>query len=155
MKSEKFDDIVTEEDEIFEPEVNATEQLMFVNMIGTYSDSYYVYELLFTTKIDEAWGEDWDVRPAGICGHISPNDDSYDLRKVFMSQIKLDLAKNSSCFSMQDCTDNIIPLAWENLDEAEEYPDNGRIILHFGETYDDVDDTLAKRNIFLNDSLSQ
>lgn len=156
MKSKKIDDIIPDdEEEIFEPEQDTVEQLMFVNMIGVYSDLYYVYELLFTGKIDEAWGEDWDVKPAGICGNILPNDDSYDLRKVFMTRIKLDLAKNNSCFSMQDCTDNIIPLAWENLDEVDEYPDNGRIILSFGATYQDVDDMLAKRGIFLNDSLSQ
>ena len=49
---------------------------------------------------------------------------------------------------MQDCRDKIIALASENLDEAEEYPEEGRIIIHFGDKIDDVEQMLAKRNLF-------
>ena len=131
------------------------EKLAFVGRIGKGNDGNYVYELLFSMAIDEVWGEDWEVRPAGICGVIAPGEDTFDLRKVVTCPIRLDLAMNNSCFSMQDCTDDIIPLAWENIDDLDEYPDSGRLVLRFGETYANVEDKLARRGVFLMDSVSK
>jgi hypothetical protein len=51
---------------------------------------------------------------------------------------------------MQDSIDGIIPLAWENIDEYETYPDDGRLILRFGETYNDIEKKLKNKNIKLN-----
>lgn len=48
---------------------------------------------------------------------------------------------------MQDCRDHIIALAFENLDDAEEYPEDGRIVIHFGDYIDDVESMLAKRDL--------
>ena len=129
------------------------ERLVFVNLIGNGNDGNYVYELLFSLESTEAWGEDWEVRPAAICCNIAPSEDSFDLRKVVTCPIKFDLAKKSGCFSMQDCTDGIIPLAWENIDDLEEYPEDGRVILRFGDTYERVEDKLGRRHIILFDSV--
>jgi hypothetical protein len=49
---------------------------------------------------------------------------------------------------MQDCRDNIIALAYENLDDAEEYPEP-RIIIHFGDNIDEVEQLFAQRDIIL------
>jgi spermidine synthase len=49
---------------------------------------------------------------------------------------------------MQDSRDNIIALAYENLDNAEEYPDP-RIIIHFGDNIDTVENMFAKRDVVL------
>ena len=51
---------------------------------------------------------------------------------------------------MQDCRDNVVALASENLEEAEEYPEEGRIVIHFGDTVDEVEKMLAKRDILIN-----
>lgn len=76
------------------------------------------------------------------------DDDQYQNIIELKSNIKLDLARNCCCFTMQDCRDNIIALAYENLDDAEEYPEP-RIIIHFGDLIDDVEDLFAQRNILL------
>ena len=75
------------------------------------------------------------------------SEDQYEYIKEFKTEIILDLAQNNCCFSMQDCRDKIIALASENLDTAEEYPEDGRIVIHFGDKIDDVERVLAKRDI--------
>ena len=50
---------------------------------------------------------------------------------------------------MQDCRDNIIALASENLEQAEEYPEDGRIVIHFGDLITDVEKMLAKRDLII------
>ena len=64
------------------------------------------------------------------------------------TDIKLDLAQDCCCFSMQDARDHIVALAYENLDNAEEYPEP-RIIIQFADSVEDVETLFAKRNIIL------
>ena len=77
------------------------------------------------------------------------SNEMYEYVKELKTEIILDLAQDNSCFSMQDCRDNIIALAYENIDDYEEYPDEGRIVIHFGESIDEVEKMLAKRNLFM------
>ena len=65
-------------------------------------------------------------------------------------KIKLDLVQNNCCFGFQDCTDGIIALAWENVDDYDEYPDErGRLFFMFGETLNKVENKLAMCNILM------
>ena len=36
------------------------------------------------------------------------------------------------------------------VEEAEEYPEDGRIVIHFGDLVEDVEKMLAKRDIVIN-----
>ena len=51
---------------------------------------------------------------------------------------------------MQDCIDGCIALAWENIDDYEEYPENGRLVFNFGEAFEDVERKFALRGVLLN-----
>ena len=65
-------------------------------------------------------------------------------------KIKLDLVQNNCCFSMSDCYDGILALAWQNIDELDEYPEEtGRLFFMFGETLDEVENKLAKCNVLM------
>jgi hypothetical protein len=48
---------------------------------------------------------------------------------------------------MQDCKDGIIPIAWENIDGYDEYPEEGRIVLAFGVELKNVEQMLNKRSL--------
>jgi hypothetical protein len=50
---------------------------------------------------------------------------------------------------MQDCRDRIVALAYENLDNAEEYPEPCRIVIHFGDYINDVEKMFAQRDLSL------
>lgn len=122
--------------------------LGFIKYVGKESGGINVYEFMFTIYPDEFWGEGYDIMPSGICNYLEP-DFKYLQKIVKVRMTKtLELVQNNSCFSMQDCMDNIVALAWESLVGLEEYPDV-RLILHFGEKYEDVENKLAQCHILI------
>jgi len=124
-------------------------RLGFIKLIGEESDGYYRYEFIFTDNIDEFWGENFEYKPAGLVNGLLPDDKYISEIHIVKMKIKLDLIQNSCCFGFQDCTDGIIALAWENVDDYEEYPEDGRIFFRFGETLEEVENKLAMKNILM------
>lgn len=125
------------------------EYLCFVNCVGKDVDNIYTYEFLFTDDPDTFWNEDFDVKPLGLCSKIHIDERTYTSKVTFKTTIKLDVIQENCCFSMQDCMDGVVSLAHENIDDYDEYPDDGRLVLMYGEKYDDVIKKLAERNILL------
>ena len=124
-------------------------RLGFIRLIGEETDGYYRYEFIFTTNIDEFWGENFEYKPSCLVNNLMPYDKFITEIHIVKMKIKLDLIQNSCCFGFQDCTDGIIALAWENVDEYDEYPEEGRIFFRFGETLEDVEDKLAIKNVLM------
>lgn len=120
-------------------------KLCFIKNIGMDLNGLYQYEFLFTSKIDDVWGEDFEVMPAGLCNNLTPNKEDYDTIKTISLDIKLSLVQDSCCFSMQDCMDGIISLAYGY--------DNNKLILNFkyGDSLDVVEKKLLKINKILED----
>ena len=124
-------------------------RLGFIRLIGEETDGYYRYEFIFTTNIDEFWGENFEYKPSCLVNNLMPYDKFITEIHIVKMKIKLDLIQNSCCFGFQDCTDGIIALAWENVDDYDEYPEEGRIFFRFGETLDDVENKLAVKNVLM------
>ena len=122
-------------------------RVVYVSEVGKDVYGMNIYHMLISYNADETWAEFWDEKPASNCGDITPEEDMYTLVKEIRTDFKFDLAQDNTCFSMQDCRDLIVALAYENLDEAEEYPEPCRIVIHFGDSLYDVEKMLAKRNI--------
>jgi len=114
--------------------------LIYINEIGKNYKKEFVYEFLFSNTIENIDGEDWDEYPAG--GKPQPPDISliYTVGKL-TSDIKLDVIQNSDTFSVWDAVDGVVSMAWENIDEYDEYPEK-RLCFKFGETLNDVKDKL-------------
>jgi hypothetical protein len=127
-------------------------KVVFILYVGKNSDGLNIYHFLLSENCDDTFAEGWAEKPS--CNEKIENlmieDSMFEYVKELRTEIKLDLAQNCCCTSMQDCRDGIIPLAYENLDEAEEYPEEGRIVIHFGDFVDDVAKKLARRDIVLN-----
>lgn len=122
--------------------------LCFINLVGEENDGYYRYEFIFTDNPDECWGEDYEYKPAGLVNGLYPNDEYITEIHTIKMKVKLDLIQDNSCFGFQDAMDGIVALAYENIDNYDEYPDD-RIILFYGDEYDDVERKLALRNILI------
>lgn len=122
--------------------------VIYVQEVGKDNDDNFVYEFLVSEDPDSVWGDNWNEKPAGNELNLKPSDDYYDYVKELRSNIKLDLGQNNLCVSFMDIKDNIMSLAYENLDDAEEYPD-GRLIFHYGEPLSSVEEKLAKRDLFM------
>ena len=65
------------------------------------------------------------------------------------TNIKFDLIQNSLCFSFKECMDGCVCLACENIDNYEEYPEDGRLVFSYGQSFDSVEDKLGAKKIFL------
>jgi len=123
-------------------------KLGFIRFIGTESGGINVYEFMFTISQDEFWGEGFNVVPCGICNYLEPDSKYVDkIVKVRMNQ-NLDLVQNNGCFSMQDCMDGIVSLGWQSLIGLDEYPEY-RLVFYFGESYNKVEDKLARCHILM------
>jgi len=133
-----------------EAEINEEEpKLCFIRLVGEENDGLYRYEFIFTENIDECWGEDFDQKPACLVNNLMVDDKYVDEVHTVRTNIKFDLVQNNCCFSMSDCYDGIVAVAWENIDELDEFPEDGRLFFMFGETISDVERKLAMKNIIM------
>ena len=123
--------------------------LCFVRLIGEENDGLYRYEFIFTDNPDETWGENWEQKPACLVNNLIPSDEYITEIHVVKTDIKFDLIQNNCCFSLQDALDNVVAIAYENIDSYEEFPENGRLVFMFGESFENVERKLAIKNIIM------
>ncbi len=147
MSLKKLNNMSDLNDELLE--VEEEPKLGFIRLIGEESDGYYRYEFIFTNNINEFWGENFEYKPCCLCNGLTPDDKYIDEIHIVKMKIKLDLIQDNCCFSFSDATDGIIAIAWENMDNYDEYPEEGRIFFMFGETLREVEDKLAVKNILM------
>lgn len=125
--------------------------LGFVNFVGEEEDGKYRYEFIFTDNPDEFWGEDFENKPCSLMNHLMPYDEYKTEIHSVRTKLKFDLIQNNGCFGMQDCMDGIVAVAWEDIDDYDEYPEDGRLFFMFGEPYEKVEAKLALKNILMSD----
>lgn len=119
--------------------------LAFVDKIGTTVEGEYIYRFDFTQAPDVVWGNSWNIVPSSIVPNISPDQQTLSLTGRVITYLEFNLAKDNSCFSMQDCIDDIIAICFTKPRNKEE------LILHFGESIDSVIEKLNKINLNLID----
>lgn len=123
-------------------------KLVFVNELGPNFKGDNLYEFIFSSH-ESVDGEGWDSSPAG--GNPQPPNIDF-VSKVGVlknDKVKLNVIQNSDFFSIYDAVDNVIALAWEDI-ENEYYDENEtRLVFHFGETEEKVIDKLYERDFVL------
>lgn len=124
-------------------------KVVYVSLVGKDASGLNIYNIFVSQNTDDVFSEGWGEKPASNIKNdfLMIGNDMFDYIKEVRTDIILDLAQDNTCFSMQDARDNIVALAYENIDEYEEYPENGRIVIHFGDMLSDVEKMLAKRDI--------
>ncbi len=141
--------IEIKDDSLFTDNDQNNLKVIYINYLGKDYDNKNIYQFLLSEDESEVWGEDWNEKPAANCRFLTPSEDMYEYVKELKTNIVLDLAQDNSCVSMQDVRDHVMCLAYENLDNAEEYPENGRIVIHFGDYLNDVEEMLGKRDLYM------
>lgn len=127
--------------------MNEELNLCFIKYVGTDIDELNTYEFLFTDKVDEFWGENFEYFPSCLCNELIPNSDDYCLVKTIKTDMVLSLVQNSCCFSYQDAIDGIVAIAYQDISNLDSYPENGRLVLHYGLTYEDTEKILEEKGI--------
>ena len=126
--------------------------LVYIEPVGINSYDMFEYDFLFSETPDIVWGEDWAEQCPLACENMRPADDMIATIKRLSTIIPFGLAQRNTCFSMQDCIDGVIALAWEDLSDYDEYPEP-RLIFQFGESFEEVEDKLARRSQFFSNKV--
>ncbi|MBP5723234.1 MAG: hypothetical protein J6X18_06650 [Bacteroidales bacterium] len=124
--------------------------LVYVEPVGLNSHDLFEYEFLFSETPDVVWGEDWAEQCPLACENMRPSSDMISVIKRLTTLVPFGVAQRNTCFSMQDCIDGIVALAWEDMSEYDEYPEPLRLIFGFGEKFESVEDKLARRHQFFS-----
>ena len=123
--------------------------LIYINKIGTNYKNNYVYEFLFsnTDNPKDIDGEEWDTFPAS--GRPLPPNEIF-INKVgnLETELNLEVVQNSDTFAVWDAIDGVVPLAYENINAYDSYPDK-RLHFHFGLSVDEVTDKLYTKDLVL------
>lgn len=125
-------------------------RVVYIHYVGESADGQNIYHFYIGENYEDVWSDGWWETAGNLREEMLMIDENmYSYVKELKTDLTLDLATRSPCFSMQDCRDHCVALAWEDISQAEEYPEDGRIVIQFGEPLDDVEVALAKRNMFM------
>lgn len=114
------------------------EVLAYVRPNSKNTDGTFVYDFFFTQTPEFVWGPDWDVNNPSANGDITPEESTYSSVHRVKTTLPLKTAEETSCYSMEYATYKILALAWIDIENLDEYPEHGRMTLHFGDRFDDV-----------------
>lgn len=114
------------------------EYLAFVDFIGRGVNDEYLYRFDYTENPDLTWGDFFNIVPCNIIPNLQPEVNNISHSEKVISMKELNLAKTNGCFSMQDCIDGVISMAFSSVG-----PDiielNGSIVkFDFGMEIDEV-----------------
>jgi hypothetical protein len=127
-------------------------KLIYIHSFGQTWDNVFVYQFLFTEEknfdsVEGIDGENWDSMPANSLP-TPPPDKHIKVIGELRSGYIFDLLQNSSNHCMWDGIDRVIPLAIENLEDYDEYPEK-RLFFRFGDSKKEVDEMLLNNDLIL------
>ena len=125
--------------------------LVFVNPICKNTDQTYEYDLFFSDTPDIVWGVDWECNTPGLVGEeqILPDPTTYKKICRIKTTYPLKTVQETYCYSMEYAIARIIALSWIDIENMEEYPEHGRMVLYFGDTMEHVEGVLSEFGIKL------
>lgn len=117
--------------------------LAFVDFISKTVSNEYIYRFDFTDDTDTVWGDFFNIAPTIIVPDLQPEENTISKTARVKIDRKLNIAKKNGCFSMQDCFDKIIALAFTELNEDNTiYYNDEPLYFYFGETFEEVEKKL-------------
>lgn len=117
--------------------------LVYVKYLAQNIDGTYEYELFYSETPDVVWGPFWDDPNPASCPDMTPEESTITKTEKYSSKYKWKTAQETSCMSMEYAIERILALSYIDLDGLEEYPEEGRCVLHFGDTEEEVQKILS------------
>jgi hypothetical protein len=118
--------------------------LVYVKLAYKNTDGTYEYDMFFSETPAFVWGPKWDVDNPVINGDLTPEESTYSYTRRVETTLPLKTAEETSCLPMEYVTYGILALAWIDIENLDEYPQHGRMTLHFGDSEEDVEAKLAE-----------
>lgn len=120
--------------------------LVYVKPICKNTNGTYEYDFFFSETPEYVWGPDWDIDTPSSNGDLTPEESTYSEIKRVITTLPLKTLEETSCYSMEYATYGILALAWIDIENLEEYPENGRMTLKFGFSKDKVESLLETQS---------
>lgn len=122
--------------------------LIYIHQVGMDWKERNIYEFIFSESTEDIDGEEWDAIPAAGRPSAPYEEHVQKVGVLTTGEFSLHLIQESDTFSVWDSVDGAVALAWENMDEYEEYPEK-RLAFHFGEEIKSVEDKLYEHDLIL------
>lgn len=107
------------------------------------ADNKYHYRLFFSSTPDDVWGIDWDIDNISSTYEFiedsAPDPSTYEKTIEIASPYPLKTIEETSCYSMEYATLGIFALSWIDIDLLESYPEEGRMVLKFGDSVEKIE----------------
>ena len=112
----------------------------------------YEYDFLFSETPEIVWGADWDeMNPTiAINRDLSPDLSTYSVVKRVQTNLPLKTIEETSCFSLEYTLNGSLAIGWIDIENLLDYPENGRMVFHFGDTMEQTKELLGKYSYELN-----
>lgn len=119
------------------------EKLVYVEKFCEASENEHYYMFYYSDVPDIVWGVDWNIYSPVNCEDTRPEETTISSREIVKLTLSLKTAEELSAYSMEYCTFNMLALAWIDIENLEEYPENGRCVLHFGDDKEKVKELIS------------
>lgn len=117
--------------------------LVYVKYYAYNPSGSFIYDLYYSETPDVVWGMDWDNMVPSLCQDLTPDVGVSKIERI-TSKYKFKTIEDTSCLSMEYAINDVIALSWVDIEGMDSYPDEGRCVLHFGDSEDDVNNIIAQ-----------
>lgn len=120
-------------------------KLIYIHYLGLNADLKRQYSFYFVQQNLELCNDNWKEELCGLFNDkFIPNKET--IIYTLVTSIPLGLITENLCLGMKHAIDNVVALAWEDISDYEEYPENGRLIFHYGISLDETEKLLKDKN---------
>lgn len=125
--------------------------LVHVKKIGLNLEGEYEYELYFSEDFTRYDKHEINYRPCGLNKTKYSDYFDYSCIKIINTTIKLSLIQDNMCFGYKHAVDGIIALGFEDINDYDEYPENGRLVLKYGKKLEEIEEILSNKDIYIKE----
>lgn len=122
------------------------EVLVYIKPICKNNDGTYEYDFFFSDTPDFVWGPFWDMDSPALNGDITPDSTTYNKIRRIKTTLPLKTIEETTCYSLEYATYQIIALAWIDIENLDVYPENGRLTMYFGTPEKEIEEKILLYN---------
>lgn len=122
------------------------EVLVYVKPICKNTNGTYEYDFFFSSTPEYVWGPEWDVNVPSANGDMTPDSTTYSKTRRVKTTLPLKTIEETSCYSIEYATYGIFALCWIDIENLDEYPENGRLTMYFGTPENEIEEKLNLYN---------
>jgi hypothetical protein len=121
-------------------------QLIYIHYLGKNAELEHQYLLYFVPSNMELCNDNWKENVSGLFNDVFQPNSSNTIAYHWTTSIPLGIINQNLCLGMKHAIDNIVALAWEDISDYEEYPEDGRVVLYYGMDIETVREILSSKN---------